>query len=100
MYKFVSGKRSSDIEKAPDALKNEGIPIRLVADFATYIDGQTVQLTKTKGYISRKHTSAINDRLTVKAAERTPHTEQDYYPYIHFLFHIALSGRLLEKATR
>lgn len=84
----------------PDTLKNEQYPTDLVANFKrfiTYMIDNTVMLTKTKGYISRKYLPAINDCMTIKAKDVTPRSEQDQYPYIHFLFHLAISGRLLEK---
>ncbi|WP_255485507.1 plasmid pRiA4b ORF-3 family protein [Sporosarcina sp. BP05] len=85
-----------------NAMNNEEIPTNLVADldeFVSYISGHVVQLTKTKEYISRKHLPAINERMTVMAEDWTPYTEQDYYPFIHFIYHLALSGRLLEKVS-
>ncbi|MBE1556791.1 plasmid pRiA4b ORF-3 family protein [Sporosarcina limicola] len=68
-------------------------------EFANYMSGHAVQLTKTKEYISRKHLPTINELMTEKSIDWTPNTEQEYYPFIHFIYHLALSGRLLEKVS-
>lgn len=89
---------TSRIQKQHDTL----FPINLVADFdefINYISGNTVQLTKTKEYIARKHLLKIDERMTVRAEGATARTDQDYYPYIHFFHTLALSGRLLEKVA-
>ena len=85
-----------------NTINNEAIPTNLVADFdefVSYISEHVVQLTKTKEYISRKHLPTINERMTVRTEDWTPYTQQDYYPFIHFIYHLALSGRLLEKVS-
>ena len=85
-----------------NAMNNESIPINLVADFdefVSYISGNVVQLTKAKEYISRKHLPAINERMTIRTKDCTSYTEQAYYSFIHFIYHLALSGCLLEKVS-
>jgi hypothetical protein len=75
-------------------------PLTLVIDFnefMDYIEHHPVSLTKTAGHISTKHLPLINKRLSVIAEEATNHTTQQHYPYIHFFYHLALSGRLLKK---
>jgi hypothetical protein len=80
--------------------ETESFPLNLVRDFESFIDytcGQKVELTKTNEHISRKHLLAINNLLSVKNQTATAYTDQEYYPYIHFFYYVALSGRLLEK---
>ncbi|MEI3614114.1 IS1096 element passenger TnpR family protein [Pseudogracilibacillus sp. SO30301A] len=75
------------------------IPIELVSDFDQFMDylcHHSIQLTNTKSHISRKHLPSINERLTIKAEEATDYTQQEYYPYIHFFYHIALAGQLIQ----
>ncbi|CAM3274437.1 plasmid pRiA4b ORF-3 family protein [Filibacter tadaridae] len=86
------------IEKPPEQHANENSPVNLVTDFEKFIlycQHNTVHLTKTKERISRKHLPVINALLTVQTKDSTPYTEQEYYPYIHFLYHVARGGRLL-----
>ncbi|MDC3413891.1 IS1096 element passenger TnpR family protein [Terrihalobacillus insolitus] len=75
-------------------------PINLVRDFEkflSYLESHTIKLTKTNGYISKKNLPYINDQLSLKAEDVTNHSQQEYYPYIHFFFHLALSAGLLER---
>lgn len=75
-------------------------PIRLVKDFERfihYLEKHQVFITKTKNYISRKYLPDINSQLSVQNETATSHTEQEYYPYIHFFYFLALAGRLFEK---
>ncbi|MDC3418094.1 IS1096 element passenger TnpR family protein [Aquibacillus salsiterrae] len=77
-------------------------PISLVRDFnefIDYIEQHSVQITKTSEYISRKYLPMINERMSVKAEGVTAHSQQEYYPYIHFFYYIALAGRLVEKVS-
>lgn len=76
------------------------VPGTLVQDFETFIDylsAHSIQLTNKMEHISRKHLPEINKRITVRNETATAYTEQIYYPYIHFFYFLALSGRLFEK---
>lgn len=80
--------------------RKETFPIILVEDFEHflgYLEQHQVKLTKTKEYISRKYLPEINELLSLKAEDATPYTEQEYYPLIHFFYHLALNARLVEK---
>ena len=77
-------------------------PVTLVRDFDIFLDyirNHSVSLTKTKEYISRKYLPALNECLSVKNEAATSNTEQEYYPYIHFFYYLAFSGRLLKKGS-
>src|SRR5699024_8760934 len=39
----------------------------------------------------------INGQLSIQNETATSHTEQEYYPYIHFFYFLVLRGRLFEK---
>lgn len=74
-------------------------PIQLINDFnkfIAYISHHNVQLTKKRGHLPRKSLLEINKLLTVQHKTATIHSAQEAYPYIHFFFHIALKGRLIE----
>lgn len=78
-------------------------PIELVKDFDQYIDyleNHTVQLTRTKEYIARKHLLAINQQLSVRNENATIYTDQEYYPYLHFFYYLASSAQLFEKTEK
>jgi len=78
----------------------ESFPSSLVLDFekfVNYVEKHTVHLTKGKGHISRKHLQAINNVLSVKNQEATSNTDQEYYFYIHFFYHLVISARLFDK---
>lgn len=91
-----------DIPQVSTWFKNQNrlsIPIELVRDFDQFMDylcHHSIQLTNTINHISRKHLPSINERLTIKAEEATDYTQQEDYPYIHFFYHIALAGRLIQ----
>ncbi|MFD1362101.1 plasmid pRiA4b ORF-3 family protein [Lentibacillus salinarum] len=79
-------------------------PIHLITDFERfmeYVEQHTIKLTDTNGYISRKHLPVMNDRMSVKAENATSYySQQQFYPYIHLFFHIALSGKLTMKTGK
>lgn len=85
--------------------KNKGehkqYPVQLINDFEIFINyfGNNVPITKTKGHISRKHLVELNRRLSVKNDRASIHIDQIAYPYIHFLYYIAISGRILKKRS-
>ncbi|KGA98981.1 hypothetical protein AJ85_19025 [Alkalihalobacillus alcalophilus ATCC 27647 = CGMCC 1.3604] len=90
-----------EVESGKDTNK-ESFPITLISDFdrfINYIENHPVQLTKTKEYISQKHLPDLNNRMTIQNEHATRYTKQDYYPYIHFFYYLALSGHLLEKVS-
>lgn len=73
-------------------------PEDLITDFERFIDycqQHKVALTKTNEYMTRKHLVALNDLSSVKAPLATVNSDQKSYPYIHFLYHLAISGRLM-----
>lgn len=100
---FGASEKKSEIGKETKLvhpIESSFFPISLVKDFERFVDyirSHKVELTKTNEYISRKHLIAINDQLSVKNQDATPYMDQEYYPYIHFLYYIALGGRILEK---
>ncbi|WP_438316154.1 plasmid pRiA4b ORF-3 family protein [Sporosarcina sp. FA9] len=81
-------------------LKNGRFPDDLIADFdifLSYCQEHPVALTKKNEYISRKHLVKLNALMNVKAADATLYSDQDRYPYLHFLFNLSQSSRLLQK---
>ncbi|MEN1967514.1 hypothetical protein WMZ97_05480 [Lentibacillus sp. N15] len=77
-------------------------PINLIIDFdqfMDYMEQYSFQLTKIKEYIPPKHLPKINEQLSIPADGVTNHIQQEYYPYIHLFYHLAISGHLLEKVT-
>ncbi|MDC3416643.1 hypothetical protein [Aquibacillus salsiterrae] len=75
-------------------------PIHIVQDFTRfieYIEKEPVPITKTAEYIYEKSLPKLNECMSVKAENVTANSQQIHYPYIHFFYHIALAGRLVEK---
>lgn len=86
----------------PKHQTREFFPNTLIVDFShfvNYLAQQPIQLTKKKEYIPAKHLTEINKRLTIKANDVTKHSQQEYYPYIHFFYHMALAARLIKKES-
>lgn len=78
------------------------IPTDFLIDFDSfmnYLNEHPIQLTKKMGYISRKHLPTINELLSIKTVDVTDYSQQEYYPYIHFFYSLALTGKLVEKVT-
>lgn len=78
--------------------KRQNFPIQLTADFNQFmeiVERQPLQLTE-KGYISSIHLFAMDERMNIKAFNGTNQTKQENFPYIHFFYHIALAGKLME----
>lgn len=74
------------------------VPTELIVDFdrfMNYLNDYPIQLTKKMGYITRKHLPLINERLSIKTKGVTDNSQQQYYPYIHFFYHIAFAGNLI-----
>lgn len=97
-----SKKIVEDHTKSEWPISSETFPISLVRDFDEFLDyihNHPVLLTKTKEYISRKHLPDLNQRLSVKNEAATSYTGQEYFPYMHFIYYLAISGGLLEKAS-
>ncbi|MEW9676964.1 plasmid pRiA4b ORF-3 family protein [Lentibacillus sp. L22] len=81
--------------------KRRTFPSDLVNDFEQYINyilKHPMELTKTKAYIPSKQLPDLNSLLSIKAKNKTNRPQQEQYPYIHFLYHLALASRILEKA--
>lgn len=82
--------------------KRKSFPIQLIIDFdqfMEYISNHAIHLTAKNEYISKKFLPEINNRLSVKAEHTTKHSQQESYPYIHFFYHLALSGQLIETVS-
>lgn len=80
----------------------ETFPIHLVIDFDQFMEfiaNHSVNLTAKNEYISEKFLPEINDRMSIKTENATKHSQQEYYPYIHFFYYLALGGGLVEKAA-
>jgi shikimate kinase len=80
--------------------QRKNFPMQLAADFnqfMKFIGHQSLPLTES--YISDSHLSAINERMSIREINGTDQTKQGCYPYIHFFYHIALSGNLLKIET-
>src|SRR5690606_4915042 len=78
------------------------IPTDFLIDFDSfmnYLNEHPIQLTKKMGYNSRKHLPTINELLSIKTVDVTDYSQQEYYPYIHFFYFLALTGKLVEKVT-
>lgn len=85
-----------------DAEQNHLYPIQLVQDFekfTKYLEENCVQLTKTKVFISRKYLPGINSQLSIRNDLVSRHSEQEAYPYIHFLYFLVLKGGLFQKVS-
>ncbi|GGJ87432.1 hypothetical protein GCM10007063_07370 [Lentibacillus kapialis] len=66
-----------------------------------YVVQHNMKLTAKNAYISRKHLPIINEQMSVKAKNATSYySQQQYYPYIHLFFHIALNGKLMMKSGK
>ena len=77
-------------------------PERFVTDvdqFLNYCIAKPVSLTKSTKTISRKHLIELNELLSVKAKYANPYSPQEFYPYIHFLFQLTLTSKLLVIGT-
>jgi len=84
----------------PSEQNKKAFPIELVEDFdkfMNYIQNHPIQITKKKGYISRKHLPFINEQLSIQAKNVTNYSQQEYYPYIHFFYHLAIGAHLFDK---
>src|SRR5690625_4724298 len=70
-------------EKVAETQKQNSLyPIQFVQDFNQflhYLNEHQVQLTKIKGYISRKYLPHINRLLSIRNEAATSYTEQQYY---------------------
>ncbi|MFZ0476927.1 MAG: plasmid pRiA4b ORF-3 family protein, partial [Halobacillus sp.] len=65
------------------------LPMEIVRDFQlflNYIDQEKVTLTKTKGYIQRKHCYQLNQRFEVQNTGVTEKNDQIYYPRVHLFY--------------
>lgn len=67
--------------------------------FIQYINNQKVNLTATKGAIAGGHLIKLNEKLSIQAENVTNRSKQEFFPYIHLLFHLAMAGGLIEKST-
>lgn len=77
-------------------------PSQLVADFEQFIEyfkHHQVTMTKAKGNMARKALREINGLVSIRSEQATMHSDQIVYPYLDFLFHIALHGKLITKIT-
>lgn len=67
--------------------------------FIQYIQEHKVHVTITKGAITGGHLIKLNERLSIQAENVTNRSKQEFFPYIHLLFHLAMAGRLIEQST-
>lgn len=74
--------------------------VRDFDQFIDYLENHTIQLTRAKEYIARKHLFAINQLMSVRNEKATVYTDQEYYSYLHFFYFLAFSGQLFEKTEK
>lgn len=77
-------------------------PGSFVSDFDQFLDyclAKPVSLTKTTKTISRKNLIELNELLSVKAKNVNQYSSQEFYPYIDFLFRLALASKMIEVGT-
>lgn len=67
--------------------------------FIQYIQEHKVHVTTTNGAITGGHLIKLNERLSIQAENVTNRSKQEFFPYIHLLFHLAMAGGLMEKST-
>ncbi|WP_194841058.1 plasmid pRiA4b ORF-3 family protein [Sporosarcina cascadiensis] len=89
--------KEMSVQYAPKSVP--AFPADLISDFdafLAYCRENSVTLSKKNELISRKHLVELNQRLHVQALAAKPSSPQVQYPYINFLFHLAISSRLLQ----
>lgn len=75
----------------------------LCQDFETFMDyvhASPVQVSKRNKWLSRKSLFELNQQMTHPTSDAAPSKDQIYYPILHLLYHLGVSGRLLEVDTR
>lgn len=75
----------------------------LCKDFETFMDyvhASPVQVSKRNKWLSRKPLFELNQQMTHPTPDAAPNKDQIYYPILHLLYHLSVSGRLLEVDTR
>jgi hypothetical protein len=83
-----------------DVLDKSELPLELVRDFQLfldYIDKEKVTLTKTKGYMQRKHCYQLNQKFEVQNTGVTEKNDQIYYPRVHLFYYLAMNGKLMTR---
>ncbi|SFF58419.1 hypothetical protein SAMN05216353_102178 [Halobacillus alkaliphilus] len=76
------------------------LPLEIVRDFQVflnYIDEEKVTVTKTKGYMQRKHCYQLNQRFEVQNTGVTEKNDQIYYTRVHLFYYLALNGKLMTR---
>ena len=68
-----------------------------LAFLIAYVDENLIALTKKHEFIPSKSLIEINEQLSIQTENATIHSKQEYYPYIHLLYHLAIAGGLFEK---
>lgn len=94
-------KTEATISSTAKKKNHKALPADLVTDFEKFIhytSNNPIQLTKTKEHIPPKKLPELNNLLSIKAENRMNRSQQEQYPYIHFLYHLALASEILEKA--
>ncbi|NUO81102.1 plasmid pRiA4b ORF-3 family protein [candidate division KSB1 bacterium] len=76
-------------------------PTPLLKDFETfchYVEHNAFTLGKASGFIPYKPLAELNEMMTHPQMGNTPRTPQEYYPLLHLFYHLALAGKLFQKA--
>jgi len=90
-----------EVESMHRKLNRNIFPIQLIIDFDQFLNEiehqpKPVHLTKTNKYISKKFLPALNEQMSIKSEVATSNSQQPDYPYIHFFYHLAVGGHLVE----
>lgn len=97
--KQESSKKADD-KRTLKKTNEQSFSIHLITDlkqFMDYVGQHKILLTDKLEYISKKYLPAINEQLHLKKEGTTASAQQEQYPAIHFFYHLALGGNLLEK---
>lgn len=77
-------------------------PTLLLKDFTAFtrfLRTHRVVLTRINGFISGKDLYELNRVMTHPVPNTTPRTAQTLYPLLHLFYHLALTGKLVQKAS-
>lgn len=76
-------------------------PTPLIRDFQSFLDyvAANKPYPTPRGYLSGKDLFEMNKRMTQPLGGTTVRTGQEFFPQLHLFFHLAQSGRLVQKAV-
>lgn len=77
-------------------------PTYIVKDFLTflgYIENNTIKLTKTNQYFTRKDLVSVYSLMSEPKLNVSVKSNQPAYPLLHLFFHLALQLELLQKRS-